>query len=424
MRRGDVELKRQVDAALGALIADGTIARPWAAITCRIRPGQGGPAPRGRRHAEDPDVEAPVRRDGPHPIGRRAGGRPGPEQPPVLHGASVPGRAGSRDRRPAGRAARRLAAGVLGLLGARFVPLEAGEQAALRRDPRGHARRPVRAAGALFAAVPRRAVSRGRPAGEGRPSASTPMAVEQGVAVRGLEGRATHAYPSTEAVLEAVATGRERAGYVIATRGAWLAHERWPGKLELLPATATRVRHRRVPHRRGGAEDRRRPEGRHRPGLGRARPLGPARPGVRALAHPLRARRQAIARPIGKGDRSCRRRRREAKEAPGRRDRHRAGLGRLLAAAWRRPGRRRPSPPEAAAAGRRRAGGRPGAVPRAVQRLPRRDRARRQGPRPDRQQVAARRHRRRHRPHDPERRARDHDEEAGRRAQARADPPA
>ncbi len=33
-----------------------------------------------------------------------------------------------------------------------------------------------------------------------------------------------------------MATGRERAGYVISTRGAWLAHERWPGKLELLPA--------------------------------------------------------------------------------------------------------------------------------------------------------------------------------------------
>jgi ABC-type amino acid transport substrate-binding protein len=73
--------------------------------------------------------------------------------------------------------------------------------------------------------------------GEGPAPASAPMAVEEGVAVRGLEGRATHAYPSTEAVLEAVATGRERAGYVIATRGAWLAHERWPGKLELLPAT-------------------------------------------------------------------------------------------------------------------------------------------------------------------------------------------
>ena len=40
------------------------------------------------------------------------------------------------------------------------------------------------------------------------------------------------AYPSTEAILEAVATGRARAGYVISTRGPWLAQERWPGKLE------------------------------------------------------------------------------------------------------------------------------------------------------------------------------------------------
>jgi ABC-type amino acid transport substrate-binding protein len=42
-------------------------------------------------------------------------------------------------------------------------------------------------------------------------------------------------YPSTEAVLEAVATGRERAGYVIATRGSWLAERHWPGRLTFLP---------------------------------------------------------------------------------------------------------------------------------------------------------------------------------------------
>ena len=49
--------------------------------------------------------------------------------------------------------------------------------------------------------------------------------------MRGLKGRAVQSFPSTEAILEAVATGREKAGYVISTRGAWLAHERWPGKL-------------------------------------------------------------------------------------------------------------------------------------------------------------------------------------------------
>ncbi len=72
--------------------------------------------------------------------------------------------------------------------------------------------------------------------GDEPPVRQEPMAVEEGVAVRGLEGRPVHPYPSTEAVLEAVATGREKAGYVIATRGPWLAHERWPGKLEFLPA--------------------------------------------------------------------------------------------------------------------------------------------------------------------------------------------
>ena len=74
--------------------------------------------------------------------------------------------------------------------------------------------------------------------GEGPPSAQTPMAVEEGVAVRGLAGRPVRPYPSTEAILEAVATGREQAGYVIGTRGPWLAHERWPGKLEFLAAPA------------------------------------------------------------------------------------------------------------------------------------------------------------------------------------------
>lgn len=63
-----------------------------------------------------------------------------------------------------------------------------------------------------------------------------PLAVEEGIAVRGLEGRPVHPYSSTEAVLGAVATGREPAGYVIATRGPWLAHERWPDKLTFLPA--------------------------------------------------------------------------------------------------------------------------------------------------------------------------------------------
>jgi ABC-type amino acid transport substrate-binding protein len=68
------------------------------------------------------------------------------------------------------------------------------------------------------------------------PTSDEPLAVEDGVAVRGLKGRAVRAYPSTAAILEAVATRRERAGYVISTRGPSLARERWPGMLSFLPA--------------------------------------------------------------------------------------------------------------------------------------------------------------------------------------------
>src|SRR5262249_58035141 len=57
--------------------------------------------------------------------------------------------------------------------------------------------------------------------GEIAPTDKETIAVEEGVAVRGLKGRAARSYPSTEAVLEAVATGREEAGYVISTRRPW-----------------------------------------------------------------------------------------------------------------------------------------------------------------------------------------------------------
>jgi ABC-type amino acid transport substrate-binding protein len=43
-------------------------------------------------------------------------------------------------------------------------------------------------------------------------------------------------FPSTQAILEAIATGRVKAGYVISTRGPWLAREHWPGKITFLPA--------------------------------------------------------------------------------------------------------------------------------------------------------------------------------------------
>jgi len=58
-----------------------------------------------------------------------------------------------------------------------------------------------------------------------------PLAVEPGVAARGLQGRTTRTYPSLEGILEAVVTNQVKAGYVISTRGPWLAERRWPGKL-------------------------------------------------------------------------------------------------------------------------------------------------------------------------------------------------
>jgi polar amino acid transport system substrate-binding protein len=59
------------------------------------------------------------------------------------------------------------------------------------------------------------------------------VAVEPGVALHGLSRSSmSHEYPSSEAILDAVATAKVKAGYVIATRGAWLAAQRWPGKLQ------------------------------------------------------------------------------------------------------------------------------------------------------------------------------------------------
>ncbi len=66
-----------------------------------------------------------------------------------------------------------------------------------------------------------------------------PLAMEEGVAVRGLRGRLTRFYPSTEAVLQAVATAREKAGYVISTRGPWLAEKVQPGKLAFLDISSS-----------------------------------------------------------------------------------------------------------------------------------------------------------------------------------------
>src|SRR5262245_19786031 len=69
------------------------------------------------------------------------------------------------------------------------------------------------------------------------PSAEDFLAVEEGVAVHGMKGRAARSYPSTEAVLKAVVTGQAKAGYVISTRGPWLAEQHWPGKIRFHPSS-------------------------------------------------------------------------------------------------------------------------------------------------------------------------------------------
>jgi ABC-type amino acid transport substrate-binding protein len=62
-----------------------------------------------------------------------------------------------------------------------------------------------------------------------------PLTVEKGIAVRGLEGRETRSYSSLEAVLQAVRDKRAKAGYVISTRGPWLAAKSWPKELKFIP---------------------------------------------------------------------------------------------------------------------------------------------------------------------------------------------
>ena len=60
-----------------------------------------------------------------------------------------------------------------------------------------------------------------------------PLAVEQGIVVRGLpEDTVLKSYPSLDTILEAVANNEVKAGYVISARSQWLAEQKWPGKLK------------------------------------------------------------------------------------------------------------------------------------------------------------------------------------------------
>ena len=215
--------------------------------------------------------------------------------------------------------------------------------------------------------------------------------MEQGVAVRGLKERPVQWYSSTEAILEAVALGRAKAGYVISTRGPWLAQERWPGRSFFLPP-APRAKPPPgglLSHLRRGAKDRTVTSWRRSTGPGMSSTaLGPARRGSSPAGTS-----STISRPCPISGRE----RRQVLEPN-----HAAHSTASLGDAGR--GRARPGldpvhgGPQAGCARRpkhRRAGraglpgpgglrGRPGTVPRPVQRLSRRRRPRWQGPGPDR----------------------------------------
>ena len=69
------------------------------------------------------------------------------------------------------------------------------------------------------------------------PLGDEPLAVEPGVAVRDIDHRNIKTYRNLETVLKAVASGEVKSGYVISSRGPWLAATRWPGLLKFVSAT-------------------------------------------------------------------------------------------------------------------------------------------------------------------------------------------
>jgi len=252
MRRGDDELKAKVDRALGVLIADGTIARVLAgyhvpyfapfpelkrnaveSVRGSVRPGVADRGPEQEmqkiqtsKHGYD--GLAKVRSAGELVVGLDQNNLPFSTAHPQPSGLDheiagllaeqlrvrlrVYWAYSSHDSYPSKLASKGLCDVILGVM-----PDDRFGKRVLYSQPYYHAR---------YLVVVR--------SGEAAPTDKEPLAVEEAVAVRGLKGRLTRAYPSTEAVLEAVATTREKAGYVISTRAPWLAEKLWPGKLVFL----------------------------------------------------------------------------------------------------------------------------------------------------------------------------------------------
>jgi ABC-type amino acid transport substrate-binding protein len=257
MRRGDNALKDQVDAALGALIADGTVARVLTAYHVPYFP----PFPElkddglgSRQGLVQPDVTSlgpkpaiqkiQTSKHGYHGLAKvRSAGElvVGLDQNNLPFSTAHPQPSGldheiasllaeqlgvrlriywaysSHDSYPSKLSSKELCDVILGVM-----PDDRFGKRVLYSRPYYHA---------CYLVVVR--------PGDSVLAENEALAVEAGLAVRGLKRRPTHSYPSTEAVLEAVATGQEKAGYVISTRAPWLAEKLYPGKLAFLDVPAS-----------------------------------------------------------------------------------------------------------------------------------------------------------------------------------------
>ncbi len=271
MNRGDDELKRHVDLAVSALIADGTVARalaryhvphfaPFSGVGPRVQHSVGEPIRHGvANRGLEPQMQkvqksrqaysglVRVRSAGELVVGLDQNNLPYSTAHPEPSGFDyeiagllakelglrlrVYWAYSSHDSYPSKLTSRGLCNVILGV-----TPDDRFENRVLYSRPYCLAR---------YQLVVRTS--------EGRPALDEPVALERGVAVHGLEGRAVRQLASTEAVLEAVAKKRVAAGYVISTRASLASVATLAG------AAHVPLRRRRrwlLSHHRGCAQDR------------------------------------------------------------------------------------------------------------------------------------------------------------------------
>jgi ABC-type amino acid transport substrate-binding protein len=65
------------------------------------------------------------------------------------------------------------------------------------------------------------------------------IAMEPGVAVRSLDDVNIRSMASMEAIFAALVAGEVQAGYVISSRGQWLANRKWPGQIQFVAPPAS-----------------------------------------------------------------------------------------------------------------------------------------------------------------------------------------